>query len=714
MAHVLIAAAHKSSGKTTVTLGLARALRDAGLVVQTFKKGPDYIDPMWHARAGGRPCYNLDFNTQEPDEIRRLFAAKSAAADVAIIEANKGLYDGVDLEGSDSNAALAKLIAAPVILVVDTEGITRGIAPLLLGYRMFDLAVRIAGVVLNKVAGPRHAKKLREAVARYSDLPVLGCLRRDERLTVRERHLGLTTPSETDAVESRIALIADAVRDSFDLEAIRAIAGSAPPVAMPSVAMPSVAALPIAAGERVRIAVARDTAFGFYYPDDLEALADAGADLVFFDTLHDRDLPAADGLLIGGGFPEMQIGALAANAPLRTAIRRAIEGGLPAYAECGGLMYMCRSIAFGDETGEMVGVVPGDAVMHPTPQGRGQVRLVETAAAPWPAHEGAGGAGWRTNAHEFHYAGLRHLPDGLSYGFDVVRGDGIDGKRDGVVVHNLLATFSHQRDTSRNPWARRFVAFVRRHKVARAARGSEPALPPTLPPPARQPGSRPAAVTTRREPTMTSPSRFDRVIAAIDAANASDPRSTIVDGLARPYEVVYAERMTARLAAMYPDASEALRIAARAQHIRRWDIPRDRFPEGRAGYNDWRRTCREHHAALITAIMTEAGYASDDIARVVMMVKKEQLKKDRDSQALENVVDVVFVEHYIDEFLAKYSSYDEEKVLDIIGKTLRKMSPKGHQAALALDLPDAKRALILKAVEREAETLAKLAAVAVD
>ena len=214
---------------------------------------------------------------------------------------------------------------------------------------------------------------------------------------------------------------------------------------------------------------------------------------------------------------------------------------------------------------------------------------------------------------------------------------------------------------------------------------------------------------------MSSDSQpFDAVIRAIDAANADDPRVTVVAGAARPYEVVYAERMTERLAAMYPEASENLRVAARAQHIRRWDIPRSSYPEGRNGYNDWRKACREHHGKTISTIMATHGYDQDAIDRVVMLIKKEQLKKDRESQALENVVDVVFVEHYIDEFLAKYSSYDEEKVLDIVGKTLRKMSPKGHQAALALDLPAAKRDLILKAVEREKETLAKLAAVAVD
>lgn len=214
---------------------------------------------------------------------------------------------------------------------------------------------------------------------------------------------------------------------------------------------------------------------------------------------------------------------------------------------------------------------------------------------------------------------------------------------------------------------------------------------------------------------MSDPSnRFEAVIRGIDAANADDPRSTEVNGVRRPYEAVYAERMTARLAAMYPEASELLRIAARAQHIRRWDIPRDRYPEGRNGYNDWRKACREHHGVVISGIMSANGYSQDEIDRVVMLIKKEQLKKDKESQALENVVDVVFVEHYIDEFVAKYSTYDEDKLIDIVGKTLRKMSPKGHAAALALDLPKGTRALIMKAVERESATLAKLAAVAVD
>lgn len=214
---------------------------------------------------------------------------------------------------------------------------------------------------------------------------------------------------------------------------------------------------------------------------------------------------------------------------------------------------------------------------------------------------------------------------------------------------------------------------------------------------------------------MFEPSqRYKAVIAGIDAANADDPRTIAVGGAQRPYEIVYSERMIERLGAMYPEASELLRIAAYGQHIRRFDIPRSRFAEGRDGYNKWRRSCREHHAKLLHDIMSTHGYDSQEIAHVAKLVKKEQLKKDKESQALENVVDIVFLEHYFEEFYGKYSHYDDAKIIDIIGKTLRKMSPKGHQAALALDLPERTRKLIAAAAEREAAALAKLAEVAID
>ena len=700
MARVLISASHKSSGKTTLSVGLATALTARGLAVQTFKKGPDYIDPMWLARASGRPCYNLDFNTQSHDEIKRLLAVHARNAGLSLIEGNMGLHDGVDIEGSDSTAALAHLIGAPVILVIDCEGMTRGVAPLALGFQAFDTRIRIAGIILNRVATPRQQDKLVAAVERYSDIPVLGALPRSPEMTIVQRHLGLTTPAEVSGNDITIEHIGDMIRSAVNLDQVLEIARSVEPVEELTIAV----APPRAAAD-ITIAVARDEAFGFYYADDMDALKRAGARLAPFSPIHDQVLPEADGLIIGGGFPETHMAALEANTSMRAAVQNAARAGLPIYAECGGLMYLARSIRWKSDVRQMAGAVEGDIIMHDRPQGRGLVILEQMPGFPWPAATSAGGAAARAiHAHEFHYAEINNFPSDTRFAWRVLRGHGIDGHHDGIVTGNILASFSHLRDTSAHHWAEGFADFVRGIKAARQRNPS-----PT--------DAGRASVRARPQgyENMTqSPSRLDAVIAAIDDANAGDPRKIEVQGVTRPIEILYAERMTARLLAMYPEASELLRIAARAQHLRRWEIARQNYPEGRNGYNDWRRSCREHHAKLVAQIMATHDYSGADIARVGMLIRKEQLKKDRDSQALENVVDVVFVEHYFDEFLDKYKAYDDDKIIDIVGKTLRKMSPKGHQAALQLDLPDNARRLIMAAVAREADALAKLAAVAID
>jgi cobyrinic acid a,c-diamide synthase len=442
--------------------------------VQPFKKGPDYIDPLWLGRAAGRPCRNLDFHTMARKEILDAFARHAAAADIAVIEANKGLYDGLDVEGRDSNAALAQLLAAPVVLVIDTRGMTRGIAPLVRGYLDFDREVDIEGVILNQVGGPRHESKLLAALARYTDLPVLGAVGRDPSLTIPERHLGLIPANEAVEADTTIARLADAVSKGVDLDRIVAVAeGAAAHRAPVPDAMP-------ARPTEIRIAVARDAAFGFYYPDDLEAFARAGATLVPFDTLSDARLPDADGLFIGGGFPETQMAALSANASLRESIREALSNGLPAYAECGGLMYLARSIAWRGERHDMAGVIPADAVVHERPRGRGYMTLAETAASPWPAPEGAPST---LAAHEFHYASLENLPGDTVYAYRVLRGTGIDGRHDGIVIGNLLASFMHQRNVAANRWVDRFVAFVHacknssKTKISRDDVASSPANP---------------------------------------------------------------------------------------------------------------------------------------------------------------------------------------------------------------------------------------------
>ncbi|HSV29156.1 MAG TPA: cobyrinate a,c-diamide synthase, partial [Candidatus Omnitrophota bacterium] len=358
---IFISAAHKSSGKTTVTVGLAAALAARGLAVQTFKKGPDYIDPLWLTAATGRPCRNLDFHTMPPRLIRETFERVGRGADISLIEGNKGLFDGVDLEGEGSSAKLAEWLDAPVVLVVDTSGMTRGIAPLLLGYKAFDPNIRIAGVILNKVGGPRHEKKLREVVAHYTGIPVLGAIQRAETMEIMERHLGLVPANEAEQAAAAIASLRDAVAGQVDLDALLALAADTSEVE----AAPD---LPPVPAPDLRIAVAKDAAFGFYYPDDFDALRAAGADLVFIDTMTDAALPEVDGLFIGGGFPETQAAALEANASLRADIRAKAQAGLPIYAECGGLMYLSRAIVWNGERREIVGVIPGEAVMHKRPK----------------------------------------------------------------------------------------------------------------------------------------------------------------------------------------------------------------------------------------------------------------------------------------------------------------------------------------------------------
>ena len=457
MAHVIVAATQKSSGKTIFATGLAAALARRGVIVQPFKKGPDYIDPMWLGRAAGRPCYNLDFHCMEEAEIIAAFCRRDRDADISVIEANKGLFDGIDLQGRDSNAALASLLGAPVVLVIDSLGMTRGIAPLVLGYLNFDAGVRIAGVVLNKVGGPRHEAKLRAALEYYTDVPVLGAIGRDRALEIPERHLGLVPANEADAADVMISRLADVVASHVDLDALVAVAGTAEgPRAAPAL-VPG----PAGTGIGVRVGIARDAAFGFYYPDDLESLTRAGAELVPFDSIRDHSLPPVDGLFIGGGFPETQMAALEANRTMRESIRTAIARGMPAYAECGGMMYLSQSLTWNGATHEMCGALPGHTVMHGRPQGRGYVVLEETGAGPWPMPSSKTGVPTRFPAHEFHYASLDDLPGDLAFAYRVVRGHGIDGVHDGIVQGNLLASFSHLRDVEGNRWATRFVNFVR-------------------------------------------------------------------------------------------------------------------------------------------------------------------------------------------------------------------------------------------------------------
>lgn len=451
---ILISAAHKSSGKTTISIGLCAALRASGRTVQAFKKGPDYIDPIWLRHASGNPCYNLDFYTSDSDEILETLINQSQSADISVIEGNKGLYDGLDLDGSNSNAALANLTDSPVVLVIDARGMTRGIAPLILGYQQFDTNINIAAVILNKVGGSRHESKLTRVIEHYTDVPVIGAVHRSEDLHLPERHLGLKPSNEFTEVSATIKRIGELVGSQVDLEKIEEITSQSKDLG--HVTGPVSAT---STGTTLRLGIARDAAFNFYYQNDLDDFSSMGIELVEFDTLNDTSLPKnLNGLFIGGGFPETQMQALSANSGLRQEIASVIDAGMPVYAECGGLMYLTRMLIWKDQSDEMVGVIPADTVMHKVPQGRGYVRMEKTRDWPWGENNTQPAV---INAHEFHYSSLENLEMTDGFGYRVLRGTGIDGEYDGIVYKNLFACYTHQRNTRQNPWVRQFTDFIR-------------------------------------------------------------------------------------------------------------------------------------------------------------------------------------------------------------------------------------------------------------
>ncbi len=462
MTGILISAAHKSSGKTTLSIGLAATLKKHKKKVQTFKKGPDYIDAHWLQRASGRHCYNLDFNTMSIDEIKQLYVLKQTDADISIVEANKGLYDGLHVDGRDSNAALAQHLGLPVVLVLDCAGVTRGIAPLLLGYQGFDKNINIAGVILNKVATARHERKLLASIKTYTNIPVIGVVYSNPDLQIIERQLGLIPENEQSKAGQIIENIATVVAAGVNLNRFVEIANTARKSKSNSCTNTAVNITTSSQNKSkpdLRLGIFSDAAFGFYYPDDLEALQAGGAELIKINPLKDSSLPAVDALFIGGGFPESHAEQLQQNHKLRSEVKAEIENGIPVYAECGGLMYLCNKIICEDKEYAMAGSINADVRMHQKPQGRGYTILEATENYPWKNPHKDNQA--LMPAHEFHYSSLENIDPNIQYAYSVKRGYGIDGKHDGIVYKNCFASFSHLRNTAENHWCDKFISFIR-------------------------------------------------------------------------------------------------------------------------------------------------------------------------------------------------------------------------------------------------------------
>ncbi len=449
---LVIAGLSGESGKTLVSLGLLLAAARSGVPVRAFKKGPDYIDAAWLAWASGHPARSLDSYLMGFDGVTRSFVRHSLREGLNLIEGNRGLYDGVDARGTHSTAELAKALHAPVVLVIDVTKVTRTTAALVLGCQTLDPNVAIAGVILNRVGSRRHEQVVREAIESECGLPVFGAVARAESgVLLPGRHLGLVTPEEHHEKDELRARLLSLVRDNLETDWLLAVARQAPRLG----AIDDAARLP-ADGRGLRIGFLKDSAFTFYYPENLEALEAAGAELVAIEALTAAQLPArVDALYIGGGFPETHAARLGSNATFLASIREQARRGLPIYAECGGLMLLARSILWKGQRFPMAHVLPFDVEVCSAPQGHGYAVLqVDRPNAFFPE-------GTKLKGHEFHYS--RILLDGAEppTACSVIRGTGCFAGRDGVVAGNVLASYIHLHAEATPEWARGLLAAAR-------------------------------------------------------------------------------------------------------------------------------------------------------------------------------------------------------------------------------------------------------------
>jgi cobyrinic acid a,c-diamide synthase len=457
---LVIAGTHSGVGKTTVALALMASLRRRGLSVQPFKVGPDFIDPGHHAAVCGRPARNLDTWMLSNDIVRGLFARVSAGADISIIEGVMGLFDGRSAEDPrGSTADLAKLLGAPVLLVVDAGAAAASIAAVVKGFAELDPGVNVVAVVCNRVAGPRHYRHLEPAIRRHTRVQPAGWLPHRDDWHIPERHLGLVTHSDLDdaARQRAVQQLAEAFEAMVNVDLLLELSSCRPLTAFPNVAYTG--SQPQATTKRVRIAVARDASFCFYYQDNLDLLEAAGAELAFFSPLQDERLPAAiDGIYLGGGYPELHAACLAANGSMIVDLRRFHHGGGCFYAECGGLMYCGRELVdTAGRTFPMLDLLPARAVM--------QERRAALGYVAWRATGDTllGSACTEVRGHEFHYSRLEPL--GALHPAALLERDGEAPKPDGFVQGGLLAGYAHLHFAS-NPGALRTLVGACRQRCA--------------------------------------------------------------------------------------------------------------------------------------------------------------------------------------------------------------------------------------------------------
>ena len=452
---VLIAGDRSSSGKTTIVAGLLSALRRKGLAVQPFKVAMDYIDPSYHSWITGRNCRNLDGYLMKEDAVREIYAHAAEKADIAVIEGVRGLYEGYDGD-LGSTAQMAKLLRVPVIFVVDARSITRSCAALVKGYMDYDPQVDFKGVILNKVGSDRHAEKAIREMERYAGVEVVGVIRRNEDMHLAMRHLGLVPVLEGktrhEGFANRVDRIREIVEEGINLSRIIEMAREAEPLedVEPDLYKKN------SAGEGLRIGIARDEAFNFYYRDNLEMMELAGAELVPYSPVHDRALPQVDGIYIGGGYPELYARELSENDAMLSSLESFHQGGHPIFAECGGLMYLGREIEWEGEKQELAGLVPGKAR-------RGKVRVVSYVHGRLTRDSPLGRAGEAIMGHEFHHSEMI-MDEGADYAIRLERGRGIKDGWDGLCRENLVASYTHIHSASFRGFPAHFLEACRTQK----------------------------------------------------------------------------------------------------------------------------------------------------------------------------------------------------------------------------------------------------------
>ena len=478
---MVISALRGGSGKTIFSVGIIAALSRLGKTISPFKKGPDYIDAGWLALAAGRPCYNLDTFLIEKETILRSFHCYTQSTDLAVIEGNRGLYDSMDREGSTSTAELAKLLNLPIILCLDGTKTTRTMAALVSGCIQFDPDANIRGVLLNRVAGKRHENNLKRCIEHYCKIPVLGAVPKLRHQSFPERHMGLVPTPEHAWAQESIETIAAVISEYVDLTAILNIAAGDQTQRSQATAVEKEerAGVSVAVAEksnrdskpavcvqrfevgpiRPTVGIIRDSAFQFYYPENIEALEAAGAELVFTSPLRETEMPQLDALYIGGGFPETHAKALAENIHYRKSLRKKAETGFPIYAECGGLMYLGKSLRLPDGAFAMVGIFPLIFELHQRPQGHGYT--INEVVGSNPFFD----IGTTIKGHEFHYSkAVQYHGDPDPFVFQVNRGAGILNGKDGICFKNVLATYTHVHALGTPRWAKSVVDIALSYK----------------------------------------------------------------------------------------------------------------------------------------------------------------------------------------------------------------------------------------------------------